>query len=410
MAINARPPSKAAGAGCLIVFSLPFAAVGVGMGVWLASTVLTYFSARSWVETPARIVRADLKVHRGKKSTSYEVVTEYTYDYAGRQYKGSRVGLAGGADNIGSFQQNAYQELSGYQKSGKPFRCYVNPARPEEALLYRDLRWEIAAMQMLFAVVFGGVGFGLLTFAVVTWRQQRARAALAAAHPDKPWMWKADWAAGRIVFSTKTAMWTTLALALFWNLVSAPVWFILPGEILGKHNLWALLFMLFPAIGLFLAGGAVFCVLRWKKYGQSEFQMADVPGRIGGQLAGVVRTSAKVRPEDGFHLALRCVRRITTGSGKQRTTTERVLREDQQTVMHELLEDEPDVSAIPVIFQVPAGCEPTDESNPNNQIVWRLTASAKVPGIDYSASFEVPVFATDQSNAMVAPDEGAASG
>lgn len=181
----------------------------------------------------------------------------------------------------------------------------------------------------------------------------------------------------------------------------------MPGEILGKGNLWLLLFMLFPAIGLVLAGWAVFCVLRWLKFGQSEFQMADVPGRIGGQLAGVVRTSAKVRPEDGFHLALRCVRRITTGSGKQRNTTERVLWEDQQTVMHELLEDEPDVSAIPVIFQVPADCQPSDDRDANDQTLWRLTASAKVPGIDYSATFEVPVFATARSDAMIAPDNGA---
>jgi hypothetical protein len=391
MASNIRTGSKG-GAGCLILFGLPFAAVGVGMCVWLGSTILNYFSARNWVETPARIVRTELKVSHGRKSNSYQATAEYTYDYGGQHYKGSRVGLTGGADNIGSFQQNAYRELSLYQQSGKLFRCFVNPARPDEALIYRDLRWEMLAFQLVFVLVFGGVGFGLLIGGVAAIRKERVRARLSAAHPESPWMWRADWAAGQIVATNKTLMLTSLSFAAFWNLVSAPLWFVLPGEIWQKHNYWALLGLLFPAIGIVLAAWAVFCVLRWLKYGQSIFQMADVPGRIGGQFAGVVRTSAKVRPEDGFHLALRCVRRITTGSGKSRSTTERILWEEQQTVMHELLDDDTAVSAIPVVFQVPADGQPSDDTDSNDQTVWRLVASAKVPGIDYSATFEVPVF------------------
>jgi hypothetical protein len=395
MANNLRPAAKT-GSGCLILFSLPFAAVGVVMGVWFASTLVAYFGARNWVETPARVIRADLKITRDGKSTSCLVTAEYTYDFGGRQYHGSRVGLSGGADNIGSFQQDAFRELSQYQKSGKPFRCYVNPARPDEALLYREFRWETAAFQMLFALVFSVIGFGLLIGALVAYRQERARAELVAAHPNSPWMWKADWAAGRIVSSTKPVMWAALAFAVFWNLFSAPLWCVLPGEIVHKRAFWDLVAMLFPVLGLVLVACAAYAILRWLKYGESVFQMAVVPGQIGGQLAGVVRTSAKIRPEDGFHLALRCVRRISTGSGKGRRTTDKVVWEGRQTVMHELLDDQTAVSAIPVVFQIPADCQPSDDADPDDQIVWRLTASAKVPGIDYSAAFEVPMFRTGE--------------
>ena len=176
---------------------------------------------------------------------------------------------------------------------------------------------------------------------------------MAKAHPDSPWMWKADWAAGRIVSSAQKTMLAALTIALFWNMVTAPLWFVLPGEILDKGNRWALLGLIFPAIGLLLAGWAIVSILRWRKFGQSVLQMAFVPGVIGGQLAGVIRTSAKVRPEDGFHLRLRCVRRITTGSGKQRSTSESILWEEERIVMHELLEDQAEQSAIPVEFQIP---------------------------------------------------------
>ncbi len=196
-----------------------------------------------------------------------------------------------------------------------------------------------------------------------------------------------------------------LCVAIFWNVISSPLWLVLPDEIFHKGNYVALLGLVFPAIGLALAGWAVFAILRWRKFGQSVFRMAYVPGVIGGQLAGVIQTSAKVRPEDGFHLSLRCVRRITTGSGKQRSTSESIVLEEERTVMHELLEDQADQSAIPVEFQIPADCRPSDERNSDDQTLWRLTAAANVPGIDYSVTFVVPVFkiATGDPNIVSTP-------
>jgi hypothetical protein len=397
-----RPPSSLP-MGCLALFAVPFAAVGVGMCVWIICTLVTYFSAQNWVETPATIVRTELKSFRGK-STTYQVTADYTYQFGGQAYTGHRVSLNGDPDNLGSFHQDAYRELSGYQKSKKPFRCYVNPAQPDEALLYRDLRWEMLALQMIFALVFGAIGFGMLIGGLMSYKTSRAEAALAAAHPNTPWMWKTDWAAGSMVSSSKGVMVAALLLAVFWNVVTAPLWLVLPGEILNKGHRWALLGLLFPAIGLALIGWAVYSFLRWRKFGQSVFQMASVPGVVGGQLAGVVRTSAKIRPEDGFHLLLRCVRRITTGSGKQRSTVEHTLWEDEGTVMHELLEDQAEVSAIPVEFQIPFDCQPSDGRNSDDQTIWRLTASAAVPGIRYSATFEVPVFRTADSDPNAAAD------
>ena len=119
------------GGGCFILFTLPFAAVGVWMGYWLCSEMLTHWRMRSWEETPARIVRAKLEADSDSDGgTSYRATAEYTYQYGGQQYTGTRVGIHGGSDNIGSFQHDAHRQLSEHQKSGRPFRCYVNPAKP----------------------------------------------------------------------------------------------------------------------------------------------------------------------------------------------------------------------------------------------------------------------------------------
>ena len=263
------------------------------------------------------------------------------------------------------------------------------------------------AFQMVFVLSFGGAGLGLLIGGFIAHRKQRAEAALAAAHPESPWMWKADWAAGRIVSSSKATMLAALAMAFFWNAISSPLWFVLPGEIIDKGNRMALLGLFFPAVGLTFVGWATLCILRWRKFGQSVLRMASVPGVIGGRLAGVIQTSAKVRPEDGFHLLLRCVRRVTTGGGEHRSTSDTILWEDERIVTRELLEDQAELSAIPVEFPIPYDCRPSDERNPDDQTLWRLTTMAAVPGMDYAATFTVPVFKTADSDPKFVPDRGA---
>ncbi len=46
----------------------------------------------------------------------------------------------------------------------------------------------------------------------------------------------------------------------------------------------------------------------------------------------------------------------------------------------------------PVFFHIPADCQPTSPEPTDKHVVWRLDASANAPGVDYHATFDVPVF------------------
>jgi len=63
------------------------------------------------------------------------------------------------------------------------------------------------------------------------------------------------------------------------------------------------------------------------------------------------------------------------------------------------------VTVIQVRFRLPLDVLPSDDTNSNDRIVWRLQVTAAVPGVDYSATFEVPVFRTPASAEPLAPDE-----
>ena len=59
-------------------------------------------------------------------------------------------------------------------------------------------------------------------------------------------------------------------------------------------------------------------------------------------------------------------------------------------------------STVPVLFQIPFDCRPTDDAA---GAAWKLEVKAAVPGVDYCATFEVPVFKTPQSDPKFVPSD-----
>ena len=386
------------GAGCLFLFSLPFAAVGVGalgMFVW---TMATWASMQSWREVPASIERVELVSSHSDKSTTYRVEAAYSYKWEGREYRSDRVVPYSASDNFGSFHQRVAAELSEHRDRGLAFRCYVNPNNPAQAVLYRNPRIELLGAMLLFGLVFGGAGFGIMAAALYGGRISREQETLRQQYPDEPWRWRKEWATGVISANTKGKMIATFIFAAFWNLISAPMLFVVPGEV-WNGNYAALIGLLFPLVGVGAIAVAVYLALQWRRYGATVFEMVSVPGVVGGLLQGRVRIPTLVLPEEDASVTLDCVNRRTTGSGKNRSTSETILWQAETAIPRNGLVQESRATVIPVEFVIPIDQPPTDDSNSDDQNLWRLRVKMETSGVDFSANFEVPVFRTAESAA-----------
>ncbi|HDP34341.1 MAG TPA: DUF3592 domain-containing protein, partial [Candidatus Hydrogenedentes bacterium] len=225
------------GSGCMLLFVLPFAAVGVGAVGLIAWTLMTWMSMQSWKETPAHIEKAELVVNRSSDSATYNVKAQYAYEWNGKTFRGDRVSIHTSNDNIGSFHQRTYEELETHRSRNEPFRCYVNPKDPSQAVLYRDMRIELLAFMMLFALTFGAAGFGLMGGALYAGRLHRETAALRRQYPDAPWRWKKPWNDGVVHSGKKGKMMGIIVFAFFWNVISMPVMFFVPGELRQGNTL-----------------------------------------------------------------------------------------------------------------------------------------------------------------------------
>ncbi|HEX6096087.1 MAG TPA: hypothetical protein VF432_07180 [Thermoanaerobaculia bacterium] len=223
---------------------------------------------------------------------------------------------------------------------------------------------------------------------------------LRAQYPNEPWRWRADWEQRAVRESTEVGGWCLWGFAVVWNLFCLPLWFLVRWE--WPMDPKTILMATFPIVGMLLLLFATHHTLRRRKYGVSVCHLDRVPIPVGSTLRGEIVVRLHEPPPAGFALRLASVRRTVAGSGKNRSVYESVLWQDEQTLTHGAMPS-PNGLRVPFRFDIPFECTPCDLDEPEDLVIWRLTVSAEVPGIDYEAAFELPVFRTEDSRDELGP-------
>jgi hypothetical protein len=247
------------------------------------------------------------------------------------------------------------------------------------------------------ALAFLVVAVGLGAAAFFTTRKVAIHNSLKSENPSSPWMWREDWAQGRCNSRTQCTMIQAWAFAILWNLVSAPIFFIVPKAMHRQPA--AVVGFLFPIVGVGLLIWAIRETLAWLEFGVTWFAMAGSPVVIGREFHGDIHAQFPHGADHGIRLKLSCVNRVVTGSGKTETVNERILWREEKVVSSGELIPGPDATLIPVSFRIPWNALQSDGTNPRNCILWLLEADADVPGVDYRDVFEMPVFRTKDTPA-----------
>ena len=381
----------------LFLFALPFFGVGVWMTWSIGSTFNDARQMQSWVPAEARLSNAGYTTHSGDDSDTYEAYAEYTYAYQGQRYGGTRVAIGGGADNIGDYQQDLGRELSSAWSSGQPIRVFVNPENPAEAIYDRSIRWGLIGFKSIFMLVFGGVGLGLLIYVFLG---PKAKDPDDRRYAGKPWLANDKWQGDPILSNSKLAMYGTWGFAAFWNLISAPLPFVLYGEVVDKGNWPALLGLLFPLIGLGLIRWAVLQTLEWRRFGAAPLTLDPFPGAIGGHVGGTIDINLPYDSTNRFSLTLTCIRSYTSGSGKNRSRKESAEWQESQ-VAH--VGSGSSGTRLSFRFDVPEDLQSSDaDPSEDRYYIWRLNLKADLPGTDINRDYEIPVYPTGERSRSLA--------
>lgn len=383
------------GGAAVSIFGLIFLLVGLGVGLFFAKSAFEVYAARDWAPVDARLLGVDLQSNRDSDGdTTWRVTAEYEYLWRGERLFSDRVDLHPGADNLGDYHQVMHERLQRALRAGEPVTAWVDPDDPSRAVLNREMRWGLLGFGMIFPLVFGGAGLGVMFLGRRAGRETKKRDARKELYPDQPWMWVDKWRTPTIAGETRTAMWLAIGFAAIWNLVSLPVLFIVPGEVAdGNHAV--LVGLLFPLIGVGLAVWAVREVIRHRRYGASKLELQSHPVPLAGHMRATLNVPARLQARE-VQVQLACINRYATGSGKNRSTRENVLWEDKQRAPATSGAG-PGQTSARIEMRLPAGQPVSSDENPKNRIIWRLTATSEEPGVDYKAVFELPVFDTGEA-------------
>lgn len=250
---------------------------------------------------------------------------------------------------------------------------------------------------LMFGVIFSSIGFGLIFLALTGRKRYASQQQVQAEHPAQPWLWRADWASGRVKSRTEGNMIVSWVFTIFWNLISWTIAiFALPAAVQQKGP-GAYFVLLFPAIGICLLIYAIRRTIAFLEFGKTYFEMAGVPGVIGRELKGTIQARFPHSPDHGVTLRLSSVHHYVTGSGNTRTTHDNILWRDEAELNSAQLCPGPSGTTIPVAFKIPFDAQSTEKVGPQDEFLWLLEATANVPGVDYHDVFEIPVFRTAQS-------------
>lgn len=283
-----------------VLFCGIFAIVGTIMFYFFTFQPLYgFYSAKGWVETPCKIISAQVGSHSGRSSrhrgTTYSVDIRYKYSFEGREYQSSDYNFF----NIASSGSAGKHAIVNQYKNMSDPACYVNPDKPQVAVLDRELSADywLALIPLPF-MFFGYTGIywalskkpkagmsadSFSSQAVTTVEDSPEAASEPTAsesemqeyHSSEPVEFKAT--------NTPSNLLVLLVFAAFWNgLVS----FFAYSAIAGKEYFVLVFLSLFVIIGLFLF---FLCLGTFMQLFNPKLNITLSPGILApGQKASVV--------------------------------------------------------------------------------------------------------------------------
>jgi len=364
------------------VFALGFGSVGITALRSLTTLLHGAWDAKSWQAVPADIVTHDLHASTDSEgSTTYAVRARYRYDWGGRTYESSHVGLPGslGSDNFDDWHHTWDARLRAAREGGPPVSAWVDPQHPERAVLDPHLRWRQVLFMLPFAVLFPMVALGASYVACMLLVR---KAPVPQASPTAQRHAPRHQALGLGLFAIVFCVMALPAVGMASN-PSAPAWV-------------AVVAGAFVVAGLGLLTAAVRAIGRaWTYRGTfASFQPAEpcAGAAFVARWTLPPRAAASWPAEASIRLRVAQYRIDDSGSG----STERLVEELSQQVR-----PQPDAAGgltLQARFELPADAPSQDSRRSGEKVEWRLEWLDAKGGV--MLMVPVPVHATAAHDAV----------
>jgi hypothetical protein len=238
------------------------------------------------------------------------------------------------------------------------------------------------------------VGVVFLVHAIGGMREERRRRRALEGRPDEPWNADAPWARDRVHDETRRELVRgfggTAAMAAFLGLFAYLLTLVGDEERGAALGGWIVLAVL-SAFMVAGAGRGLHLLLRRGKHGPVELKLARVPFHLGERLEAELVRAAGGPSLGSVFATLRCVQERYTARRENNVPIETQVLHEERVALG------PGGGRLrfPIAFDLPADPALATDLTTKPPRYWELEVTSDVPGIDFGATFVVPVYGRD---------------
>ena len=272
----------------LLLFAIGFPIIGSYATLPMYKQFSGWFEAQAYVAVPGKVMSSSLdRSTSSEGGVTYRAMAQFYYDYQGQQYLSTRVNLLGaGRDNVGSYQQDMYEQLNHARSNSAPVTLLVNPLHPEQAVYDRTIRWSLTLVMLLFALVF--ILVGIFAWWMI-WRIWRNKEVLDPSSFTSSVNSPSAVSSSFDIHSDKSGLIRIFIFSIFWNLISWPITLAFLSS--RNENPWwvSIAISIFPIVGLLLISSVIKDFRKQWRIGKPVLVLleAGVPGST--PLQGKIR-------------------------------------------------------------------------------------------------------------------------
>lgn len=365
---------------------------GIGIGILFPLLINPWRMAKNaegWAETPAEVIWSRVITNRSSDSTTYGIDIFYRYEFDGVEHKSNRYNFVSGTSSGYAPKKAVVDRFP----PGHQFTCFVDPDRPERAVIDREGGigfWFLIPLTFAAVGLTGMIGFGV---ALVRSRITGGPGSFASqfgggsspfrdsAESEGPAQVELQAGAKR-----RAALFSTLGIAVFWNgIVSV---FLFVGASDDTSILLYLFLIPFLLIGLVLIGSALYCFIGFFNP-RTDLLLRPGHPRLGATSVLRWRTRGSLGRLRDLRITIECVEKASYSRGTNRVTDEAIIFRQTLADLRPGLE----VREGRVDLNLPEALVPTWDGG-SNKIEWRLHVTGEIkPGPDVNETHPVTVLA-----------------
>ncbi len=379
--------------GCVLLIALPFVIMAlVQMGGVLAVAAVSYqdvfntLRLYTWDAVPAQIDALEF-LEQPDTTAKVRIRAVYHYIHDGQTYlDADTISPDFTSDEPRWLQERIYAQLDAEHNTPQGVVCYVNPDKPKQAILRRNMYWPRLAITGMVAPAQLG-----LCLAILWWINLHIRTRPAAQSEygsSSRIQDKSDRGIHHRTISARTrvplpALW---ALTLFWCSFSIPVLFFAFADRVSLLDPRSMLFLAQPCIGVLLIGYCIWKSPKLPHLGTAKFHLSDPTVLQRGALRGQIEIPGHIQAKGDVQVSLTC---LLLGNPIARRVTRTIHRSTYSYARPPGFQ--PFATIYDILLPIPSEAPSLDGRVEDPKFLWLLTIRLGRSSASTKYEFEIPI-------------------